>query len=297
MNILFIGSGDLVKSAIPYFPIEKNHLTITTTTKEKAEQLRSQFPQIEVSILEGTHLESVKKMITGKDAVVIAVAPIKSRVRGKSSDEIQQVILDTYKVIAQNVARAVQDLPKKPKVIYISAYTVYPNVDGKIVDEQTPLMRRHPKVNIMIDAEEVILDQIPHSVVLRLGWLVNPGLDWHKTLENFRKFLPNYELKGDGKIRANLVHIEDAARAIEFAISNNLSGIYNICDDAHPYTGELYDIVAEQVGMPPPNWNKEAKEVLIYEGNNIASNQKIKDAGFSFKYPREMGLLYILPNK
>jgi nucleoside-diphosphate-sugar epimerase len=182
-------------------------------------------------------------------------------------------------------------------VIYISAYTVYPNVDGKIVDEQTPLMRRHPKVNIMIDAEEVILDQIPHSVVLRLGWLVNPGLDWHKTLENFRKFLPNYELKGDGKIRANLVHIEDAARAIEFAISNNLSGIYNICDDAHPYTGELYDIVAEQVGMPPPNWNKEAKEVLIYEGNNIASNQKIKDAGFSFKYPREMGLLYILPNK
>lgn len=295
-RLLFMGAGELAVYSIPYLK-EDYHCTITTTSVEKLPLLKSQFPDADVAVLDGGDIESLKKITADKEAVIIAVAPSKKKFKSFSlNEDFYNVVADTYIKTTQNYARVWMNAIQKPKVVYISSHSVYPDLNNAWMDEKTYVLPSHQATSILKEAEEMIWKWIPESVVLRFGFLMSPKRNWKLYLNNWKKHLPNYELGGEGKGHATLLHIEDAARAISFSLKQNIQGIYNVNDDAHPYWEDLFNIAAEILGVEPPKWNKEIQN-LWSEGNHLISNKKIKEAGFHFLYPREMGLSFLFESK
>ena len=87
---------------------------------------------------------------------------------------------------------------------------------------------------------------------------------------------------GDGSNPTNMIHVNDAARAILFCFSRKLCGIYNLCDDDHMTRKALYDAVSKKYHLPLITWDPSKKS--IHGGRRIIDNSKIKKEGFSFEY-------------
>ena len=180
----------------------------------------------------------------------------------------------------------------KPQVIQISTHSVYPDTNGGKVDENTYPLPRHRVSSILREAELTIRDWIPDSVILRMGWLLSLDRNWKRPSSNIKNSYQTTKWPGQSNTVANMVHIEDAVNSILFSIDKKLTGEYNICNDAHPTWGALWSSVAQQLGTNPPRWNNQIHNEW-FEGNYTVSNQKIKDTGFTFKYPDETGLTFL----
>jgi nucleoside-diphosphate-sugar epimerase/monoamine oxidase len=293
-HLLIIGAGELSSCLVPKALQQGYRVTLTTTTPEKVDRLRELYDdKAEVIVVEGGDPQAVAKAMEDKDMIVIAVAPRKDQLKGHTFNEhFYQVFGETYKGTAKNVVKAWQKMIHKPQVIYVSSHSVYPNTNGELVDENTYPLPRHRVSSILREAESFILDWIPDSTVLRMGWLLSETRNWEKTLHLWKKLLPNYEIPGQSNTVANMVHIEDAAGSILYCLNKKLTGKYNVCNDAHPTWGELCKNVAQQLKIEPPKWNSQINDEW-FEGNHTISNQKIKDAGFKFKYPDEAGWTFL----
>ena len=290
-HVLVIGSGELSTHFVTAALKRGYRVTMTTTTPAKVDTLLQQYDnQVEVLIVEGGQAEAIAHAMEDKDVVVVAVAPKKERLKGLTFDEnFYQVFSEAYKGTTQNVVKAWQQMEHRPQVIYVSAHTIYPDTDGGVVDESTYPLPRHRVASILSDAEATILDWIPGSIALRMSWLLSPRRNW----KNILSALSRYEMPGTGKVKANMVHIEDAANSILFGIENELKGIYNVCNDAHPHWRDLWEVASHHLGTEAPTWNDQIRDEW-FEGDHVVSNQKIKDAGFRFKYPNETGLSFIV---
>lgn len=288
---LVIGSGELSSHFIPKLIDLGYHVELTTTKPEKLEKLKSKYPsKASFALLEGKDAEKIQKLMEDKELVIVAVAPIRERVKTLENKANLNAVLDeTYKTTTQNITKGWQKNIDKPKVVYIGAQSIYPNTDGQVVTEETPVFPHNYTSAVLKQAESNIIEWIPDSIALRLGWLLNPAQNW----EVLMKDLVLYEFPGDGKIKANFVHIEDAARAVEFVIDKELCGIYNVVNEAHPFWGDLFDVISQQLGIKAPRWNLNLKDQW-FQSNHIVSSQKIKEAGFVFLYPKEMGLSFIV---
>lgn len=276
-HVLLIGSGELATYLIPDLTECGYYVTATTTTPEKLVRLKSD--RVNGIVLEGTDKDSVEKAMKGKEVIIVAVAPKMKRQKSE----------DTYKKTSLNVVKGWLSLSTKPKVVYISAHFVYSDSGGKTVTEESPILSKTRVSDILKTSEQTIMDWIPEAVALRLGWLLSQGRPWKQIIEQWNRV--NYEIPGTGKMRSNLVHIKDASRSIVFAINKDLSGIYNVCNDAHPYWGDLFNIVGEITAIDAPKWTPSVDE--WFEGDHIVSSEKIKSVGFVFNYPREIGLSFL----
>ena len=78
----------------------------------------------------------------------------------------------------------------------------------------------------------------------------------------------------DGGAPAAIIHRDDVVRALEFGISHELSGIYNLINDVTETKERFFGKMLEEAGKDPINW------VAPGSGPKSLSNQKLKDAGF-----------------
>ena len=83
----------------------------------------------------------------------------------------------------------------------------------------------------------------------------------------------------DGNAPAAIVHRDDVVRALEFALDKELSGLHNLINDITDTKEVFFGRMIEAAGKDPINW------VGAGTGPKSLSNQKIKDAGFSFGDP------------
>jgi monoamine oxidase len=295
-NVLFIGSGALSLNAAERLVASGSRVTLTTTSDDKAAALRAQLHgHAEMIVLEGRDRAAVAAAMRGRDAVVIGIAPIKRRLRGLTFDEpFYSVVEETYKTTTRHVALAWRDLKHKPHLVYVSACSVYPNAPGLVIDETTYPLPRHRLAAILRQAELNITEWTHGATALRFGWLLKPEHHWGRTFAAFQKFPWGYMLPGTGQGRANMVHVDDAARAIVHAIDARLGGIFNVCNDAHPAWGELWAEAGRLTGTEPPAWDPQMRDDW-FEGDHIVSSDKLKATGFVFEHPLETGLSFLAP--
>lgn len=209
MRALIVGHG-YVGSRVAFLWREQGaEITVTTTSPEKVPTLQELYPHV-------TLAQNLKRAAQNQDVILVAVAPHP----GASYEE-------TYLATANTLASAVKD----GHVIYLSSVSVYGDQGGRTVTEETPPDPISPQAEILLRAEEAVL-QIPGACVLRLGQIVGPG----RTLESKAgKTLP-----GTGENFANLSPIELIVQGIEAARKNRLAGIFNLCAKEHPRRRELY---------------------------------------------------------
>lgn len=271
MNIGILGCG-YVGTAVARLWHQNNHITATTTTKERVSELE-QVAQ-KVAVIKGDNEADIKSFAHDQDIILLSVAP--TRPLGADGYE------ETYLRTAKNLVKALQQTPTVKQLIYTGSYSVYGNKDGAWVDEESPLTPANRNGEILAQTEQVLMAASSPNLkvcILRLGGIYGEGRELTKIFSRaFGTTRP-----GNGEDFTNWIHLDDIVSAVDFAAAQQLQGIYNLVCDRPLVSRDLLDSLSQKYNLPKVLWNPSESEVRPY--NARVSNQKIKAAGYKFVHP------------
>lgn len=272
MKILILGCGYIGTKVASLWKEKGFSLTLTTRNPEKLASL-SRIGKKSI-ILKGNDEDEIALLLEEHDVILITIAA-----------DTPEDYETAYKNTSQVIRRLASELNRPKTLIYISSTSVYGDQKGQWVDETSPLNGKGDKIQFLIDAEKnyLFLSEIGWQVVvLRFSEIYGPERELSKRV----KKLTEHPLPGDGSRYTNMIHREDAARAIDFALRHHFSGIYNIADDEHPTRKELYAQVSKKFGLPQIVWDP--SHPPLSQSNKRVSNHKLKSQGFAFHYPKRV---------
>lgn len=159
---------------------------------------------------------------------------------------------------------------KIKKIIFTSSISVYGEQFG-IINEENSLLAESINGIKLIQIENELLKLYQNkTVILRLAGLVGEGRDPGN-------FLAGRNNLKDGELNINLVHLEDCINIINFFVENNLTGIYNVCENFHPTKKEFYTKAAININLTPPEFlESNEKKTKIISSEKIINNLNYK---------------------
>ncbi|AMV40116.1 SDR family oxidoreductase [Planctomyces sp. SH-PL62] len=175
------------------------------------------------------------------------------------------------------------------RLVYVSSTSVFGNVDGGWVDEQTPAEPITEAGRICLDAERALTAWSRESgvstVILRCSGLYGPERIIRRTLIARGEPIP-----GDPDRTLSLIHVEDAARAATSALDAASPGpLYLVSDDRPVPRREYYHAVAAHLNAPEPTFippepgsPEAARDVVDRKVSNRLMRTELK---VSLKYP------------
>ena len=266
MKIGIIGCGYVGQAAALNWKKKNYYISVTTRQPERIATLSNCSDQ--VCVLKD---QSLTSFIAQQDALLISVAP----------DHFSQYE-STYLSVAHAVANHVKNNPSLKQIIYTSSTSVYGDNQGNWVDENALIFPQEIHTKILHEAEKILLNCASEHLkvcILRLGEIYGPN----REIENRLRQRQNQPFPGTGDSYTNLIHLTDIVEALDFALTNGLKGIYNLCNDFHILRRIFYHDICQKEQIPPIKWDPQLRS--LHGGNRRVSNQKIKDKGFIFTYP------------
>ncbi|MBE8967696.1 SDR family oxidoreductase [Nostocales cyanobacterium LEGE 12452] len=269
MKVAIIGCG-YVGTAIARKLSDLNYLvTATTTTLERVTELQAVAQQVLVAT--GDNETSLLAALKNQDVGIVTIAPTGN----------EQVDEDGYKATylhtAKNLVRILQQLPTVKHLIYTSSCGVYGNSNGEWVNEESPVVLDNEHAKILHDTEKILLaaSSLNFKVcILRLGAIYGSGREIGK---RFSK-LAGTTRPGNGDNFTNWIHLDDIVSAVNFALTYELQGIYNVVNDTPLTSREMLDRVCEMNHLPLVEWD--ASLPRNKTNNQRVSNQKLKGLGY-----------------
>lgn len=244
----------------------------TTRSKEKADQLQSR--NIQPFLFDGTGPGAgIAEALENATHVLMSIAP------GEAGDPV-------LRHHAADLAAARPDW-----VGYLSTVGVYGNHDGAWVDEETPCKPVSKRSVERVDAENAWLafaEQHGLPVqIFRLSGIYGPG---RNAFENLRKGKARRLVK-PGQV-FNRIHVADIAGALEAAMANPVTRIFNVTDDEPAPPQDVVAYAASLLGVEaPPEVPFETADLTpmarsFYGENKRVSNARVKaELGYTFRYP------------
>ena len=227
--MLIVGCGFVGEAAADLFHAAGWEVTGWTHSEESAARLAAAkaYPVSAHDITDARHVEQAARELPGGgelDALVDCV----SSGRGGGPEAYRRVYLEG----ARNLGAAF----RATRFVYTGSTSVYAQVDGSVVDEDSPAEPDRETGRILRDTEAVVL-AAPGGTVARLAGIYGPGRS-----NLLRKFLAGEAVvEGDGGRWLNQIHRDDAAAALlRLAQGDAPPGIYNVADDAPLTQLELY---------------------------------------------------------
>ncbi|GHE94089.1 NAD(P)-binding domain-containing protein [Thalassotalea profundi] len=182
--------------------------------------------------------------------------------------------VDYPKKIAQVVAKAQQG--KVKQIILINSTAIYGGLKGDVT-ETSPLDLSQPKVETLLEAENIIFNSGIHAVSLRVAGLVGPN----RLPGNF--FKPGLSLK-EPNAYVNLIHQADIVSCITHLIANvEITGVYNVASAMKVSKLEFYHKAALSLGKTPPEFET-PNTMPTNKGKFVVSNKIRQVLPFQFKY-------------
>jgi nucleoside-diphosphate-sugar epimerase len=264
-SALIIGCGYIGGAVAQSWTTRHINVTATTTRPERLQNLQAIAK--DAYVLNGDDPQTMERLLAGKECVVMSVA-------AKGAQDYA----NTYLTTAKNLVTALKDHPEVTQVVYTSSTSVYGDCKGEWVDETRPLAPTTPQAKILAEAEQILLSAATdtrHICVLRLGEIIGPERSIEQRLATSRL----QPLPGDGSNFTNIIHQSDIVRAIDFAVSHRLTGVYNLCNDLHITRKELYQQICDRNEWPPVTWDPSRPS--LHGGNKRINCDKIKATGFS----------------
>jgi nucleoside-diphosphate-sugar epimerase len=176
-----------------------------------------------------------------------------------------------------------EDAPER--LVYTSSTGVYGDHDGDWVDEETPQNPTTEKTRVLAAAEEVALSAPMPSTVTRFSGLYGPD----------RYRLDRYL---DGPVTEgylNMVHRDDAAGAVRFALDRDVDGVLVVVDDEPVSKWEFADWLADACGVDRPPKRTTEKRLAADDLSTAArrrlrtskrcANRRLTELGYEFAYP------------
>jgi nucleoside-diphosphate-sugar epimerase len=271
-NIAVIGCGYIGSAAAAIWSKQGRHVTATTRKSERLDEL-AKVSQKNL-LIRGNDEDEFIPLIANNEAILITIA-------ADSTEDYESAYLNTAKIFRHLALE--MNTPRT--LIYTSSTSVYGDHHGLWVDETSELRPATASAKILVDAEKTYLslDELGWSVcILRFAEIYGPGRELSKRV----KQLTGHGLPGTGEHYTNMVHKEDCAASIDYALQHKLEGIFNIADDDHPTRCELYDLIAKKFDLPLVKWDPTLTG--LHNGNKRVSNHKIKAEGFTLTHPKRI---------
>lgn len=269
MKIAIIGCGYIGLETAKLWKKKGHTITSTTRTPERLDTL-SKYSQ-KALIFKGLDEEEWAPIIADHEALLITIA-------ADDVDQYETAYLRTSEMLKQ----VALEMNAPRTLIYTSSTSVYGDHHGQWVDESSKLLPDSEQAKILIETEKnyLSLQEIGwHVCILRFAQIYGPKRELSSHIEK----LKNNSLAGKGEQYTNMIHKEDCAHAIDYALRHHLQGIYNVADDEHPTRKELYDTVSHQFKLPRVKWDPNLSSIHL--NNKRVSNHKIKAEGFVFLHP------------
>ena len=170
--------------------------------------------------------------------------------------------------------------PALQRVLFISSTAVYGDHGAQWIDEDTPAAPKSFNGRVLLETERWLQSQSTQfeTLRLRLSGIYGPG----------RSYLLDRLRTGQATAPAaeshwvNRIHIEDAAAAVLHLMNlPEPQPIYLVTDSAPLPMRVLYEALAKLVGGPVPLEGPAPASV----GSKRLSNARLRDSGFTFKWP------------
>jgi nucleoside-diphosphate-sugar epimerase len=250
--VLILGSGKVGAALLELLPT-----ALATTTNQAKAAANSRLV-----LLDALDAEAVKQTIATlkPKAVVMAMAP-----GGRMTAAAYQSFFLT---VTDNLIAA---LSGAEHLVYLGSGALYGNHKGAVVNEDAPALATFNRGVTQALAQTKAMSY-KKTTLLRLGGLYDP--------ENSALGFAGYSgpFGGEAGRMVNFTHIEDAARAVVFAIeqeerAEEMLGVYNLAN---------LSIKAEALMPLVSQWTGEISDWT--ESNFVLSCQRILAKGFSLKH-------------
>ena len=273
MRIFIIGCQYTGLSAAKFWKSRGHFVTVTTTRESRVAELSTQFDK--VVVMRGSDVEPMQSVLPEQDAVLMSVA-------GGMIEKDGKVVLDadaytdTYLGTAKNIVEALKNSHSVKHIIFPSSTSAYGDGFGK--DSVTEDDKTNPASifqTVYVETENVLLSAESDTrkvCILRTGNIYGIG----RELKTQAVAMSGKTIPLDGEAGAMIVHRDDVVRAANFALENNLSGIYNLVNDVTDSKERFFGKICERERLEKITWSPYGK------GVKNASNAKIKAAGFDF---------------
>lgn len=265
--VLIIGAG-YIGEAVASLLSDKTPVVLTTKSHERAKYLIQKYPF--TYVFDVDNLPQLQELVSDQDAIIVTLG-------AKSQDDYES----TYLKAALNLREILAENDSVKQIIYTSSSSVYGDHAGQVVTESSATHPSNEQTAILKEAEEVFLSlQSPNRnvCIFRLSEIYGPGREISLRIKHYK----GKKAPGDGLQPTNMIHQEDVAKAICFALKHRIHGIYNLCDDDHMSRKNLYDKVSSQCNLPYVEFDPSLRS--MHQGKKVLSNFKIKQTGFSFTH-------------
>ncbi|MCP1674974.1 nucleoside-diphosphate-sugar epimerase [Natronocella acetinitrilica] len=180
----------------------------------------------------------------------------------------------------RNILDALPDAGRQlQRAIFVSSTSVYGDVEGDWVTEDTPTRPTSFSGRRLLQAEAIALG-LPQGLVVRFGGIYGPGRE--RMLRKVRNAEP---VSAEPPRWTNRIHRDDCVGVLEHLLHlQNPESVYLGVDDHPCPMHEVTDWLATQLALPKPP-RGDASEATARGGNKRCSNRRLRVSGYRFVHP------------
>jgi len=265
-RVLIAGCGYVGEAAADAFHERSWNVEGWTATAESAAKLSGR--PYAVRAVDVTDESAVSGAARGFDVVIHCVSS-----RGGDEEQYRRLYFEG----ARSLLRAFPGAT----LFFTSSTSVYPQVDGSVVDENSPAEPRHAKGKILRETEELVL--AAKGIVARLGGIHGPQRSFFLS-----RFLEGKTRPETNDRLINQVHRDDIVSALLLLADRRADfrgEVFNVVGDQPVKASAAYEWLSARLKTPLVSDAAEARPRKRGESNKRVSNQKLRALGWEPRYP------------
>jgi nucleoside-diphosphate-sugar epimerase len=171
------------------------------------------------------------------------------------------------------------------RLVYSGSTGVFGQSDGSWVDELTPVLPTSPTAEVLVEAEQQLLqaaqDGVPGSVV-RLSGLYGPGR--FGVVQRVRE--GRLALGAGDETWMNWCHLQDAVSTVEAVLLRGRPAAVYHASDAHPARrGDVVRWIAERAAIEPPREEVKATPIPSRSNRRVSAERTRSEFELALAFP------------
>ncbi len=189
---------------------------------------------------------------------------------------------NAYRAVFLDGSRHLLTTFPESHLVFVSSTSVYHQVDGSLVTEESPAEPTRETGLVLLEAESQVLER--NGTVARLAGIYGPGRS-----VILQRFLDGSAIiEEDGRRFLNQIHRDDAASALLSLAgqAKTLRGqVYNVADSSPLHQGDCYQALAQIFERPIPPQGPSPENRKRAWSHKRVSNEKLRSTGWEPRYP------------
>ena len=281
-SIFIVGAGWVGAPLSEHLERHGNRVVVTKTTQAGADTLNSKRIPCEVFSFDSSNPDQTvgqlySLLLENNSEIVIGSFPPGFRKgAGKEYADYWQLLIS-----------ACQKANIK-KLIMVSSTTVYPTKPSILYEGDASLALAladsdqansfSDNARIMLQAEQSIIDSDIDYTILRFSGLIGPNRHPSRFASKLKQV--------SNQAPANMLHLDDAIGAVDFAISHLHNEVANVTTPNTVSKAEFYAAALKSANSNEP------LPPIVNDPDKLISSKKILDLGYSFKFESTLDALH-----